>query len=120
VPVLTEAEGLAGAPEGPGGIAADEPAGALQLVAGGAVEAGIPAGVQAADRDLPESRPRREGAAQQVGWGQVVDLHGDKKPPPGPQPTPHPAPASPAPLEHLGAAGLCETLLNKPVIAHAN
>lgn len=76
VPVLTEAEGLAGAPEGAGGVAADEPVGTLQLVAGSTAEAGIPAGVQAADRDLPESRPRREGAAQQVGWGQAAVSRG--------------------------------------------
>lgn len=74
VPVLTEAEGLAGAPEGAGGVAADEPAGALQLVSRGAAETGVPTRMQAADRDLPESRPCRKGAAQQVGWGQVVVL----------------------------------------------
>lgn len=65
--VLTEAEGLAGAPEGARGVAADEPAGALQLVSRGAAETGVPTRMQAADRDLPESRPCREGAAQQVG-----------------------------------------------------
>lgn len=85
LPVLTETEGLAGAPEGAGGVAADEPAGALQLVARGAAETGVPTRVQAGDRHLPESRPCREGAAQQVGWGQVVllpRLRSNAPPPP--------------------------------------
>lgn len=111
VPVLTEAEGLTGAPEGTGGIAASEPAGTLQLVAGGAAETGVPAGVQAADRDLPESRPCREGAAQQVGWGQVAALWGGMINPPG-----TPAPSFSAPPEHLGAAGLGDT----PPMADSN
>lgn len=76
VPVLTETEGLTGAPEGAGGVAAEEPAGTLQLVSRGAAETGVPTRVQAADRDLPESRPCWEGAAQQVGWGQVAVLPG--------------------------------------------
>lgn len=47
--VLTEAEGLTGAPEGARGVAAGKPAGTLQLVASGTAEAGVPTGVQAAD-----------------------------------------------------------------------
>lgn len=103
VPTLTETEGLAGAPEGAGGVAADEPAGALQLVSRGAAETGVPTRVQAADRDLPESRPCWEGAAQQVGWGQVVvlpRLRSNGTPPQNSET------ASPEPWKCLGVAGL--------------
>lgn len=100
-PGLTHALGLAGAPEGPGGVAAGEQAGALQLVARGAAEPGVPAGVQAADRDVAEGGPRWEGAAQQVGWGRVVVLRGRTDPPPDTNTgIPHPA-LGPSPL-HIG------------------
>lgn len=55
--------------------------GTLQLVARGAAEPGVPTGVQAADRDVTEGGPCREGAAQQVGWGWVAMSRSQTDPP---------------------------------------
>lgn len=123
VPALTEAEGLAGAPEGTGGVAADKPTGALQLVASGAAEPGVPAGVQAADRHLPKRRPCREGAAQQVGWGQVAAVSfGADRPLGDPSPPLTQPPRSAWVLQ--GWVTRCLRLpvmmLNEPVIAHTD
>lgn len=115
-PGLTHALGLAGAPEGPGGVAAGEQAGALQLVARGAAEPGVPAGVQAADRDVAESGPRWEGAAQQVGWGRVVVLQGRTDPLRTPTWGSRTQPSAPAPCTSV----MLLMVLNEGVISRAN
>lgn len=115
-PGLTHALGLAGAPEGPGGVAAGEQAGALQLVARGAAEPGVPAGVQAADRDVTESGPRGEGAAQQVGWGRVVVLRGRTDPLRTPKWGSCTQPSAPAPCTSV----MLLVVLNEGIISRAN
>ena len=63
---LTNAGGLLGVPEGPGGIETSEDPGALQLVASSAVEAGFATGVKTGDSHVPIGWALGKAAAQQV------------------------------------------------------